>query len=71
MLDYMHFMTTCTPPPPLCASHCFNTQYIHSKGLGHADMSLENTVIDIRRENSYIIDFGMSVAMPSDREGRR
>lgn len=71
----LHCLTMSAPPRP-CARPIPSlilerTQYIHSKGLCHADMSLENALIDARRENSYIIDFGMSVAMPSDSHGRR
>jgi len=40
-------------------------------GISHADMSLENALIDARRENAFLIDFGMSVCMPRDRDGRR
>ncbi|CAM9514750.1 unnamed protein product [Scytosiphon promiscuus] len=46
-------------------------RYVHSRGISHVDMSLENAMIDSGRENAFIIDFGMSVAMPTDREGRR
>ncbi|CAN0373473.1 unnamed protein product [Pylaiella littoralis] len=46
-------------------------RYIHSRGISHCDMSLENTLIDAGRENVYIIDFGMSVAMPTDEYRRR
>ncbi|CAM9954991.1 unnamed protein product, partial [Hapterophycus canaliculatus] len=46
-------------------------QYVHSKGICHVDMSLENALVDSARENAFIIDFGMSIAMPSDSEGRR
>eukprot|EP00903_Cladosiphon_okamuranus_P018341 g16873.t1 len=46
-------------------------RYVHSHGLCHADMSLENALVDARRENSFIIDFGGSVAMPLDSDGRR
>ncbi|CAM9300761.1 unnamed protein product [Ascophyllum nodosum] len=39
-------------------------QYTHSRGICHADMSLENALVDMRRENAYIIDYGMSLLMP-------
>ncbi|CAM9916422.1 unnamed protein product [Ascophyllum nodosum] len=46
-------------------------KYTHSKGICHADMSLENVLLDGSRENAYIIDFGMSLLMPFDDEHRR
>ncbi len=46
-------------------------QHIHSMGISHADMSLENALIDAERENAFLIDFGMSVGMPRDGNGRR
>ncbi|CAM9300834.1 unnamed protein product [Ascophyllum nodosum] len=46
-------------------------QYSHSKGICHADMSLENALVDTAKENAFIIDYGMSLLMPIDREYRR
>lgn len=46
-------------------------QYIHSRGICHHDMSLENTLIDRQLRNAFIIDFGMALAMPINVAGRR
>lgn len=46
------------------------SQYMHSRGVCHADMSLENTLIDTDGR-PYIMDFGMSLLMPIDTDGRR
>lgn len=43
---------------------------MHSMGVCHADMSLENALID-RDGHPYIIDFGMSLLMPIAKDGRR
>lgn len=44
---------------------------MHERGICHADMSLENCLVDAARANAFIIDFGMCVAMPLDEHGRR
>jgi len=46
-------------------------QYIHSKGICHADMSLENTLVNTERTEAFIIDFGMALQMPTDAHGQR
>ncbi|CAM9474955.1 unnamed protein product [Scytosiphon promiscuus] len=46
-------------------------RYIHSKGICHADMSLENTLVNATRTKAFIIDFGMALQMPIDEFGRR
>lgn len=49
----------------------FASQYMHSKGICHADMSLENTLVNMERTQAFIIDFGMALQMPTDDLGRR
>lgn len=44
---------------------------MHSHGVCHADMSLENVLVDDTRSNAFIIDFGMSLLMPMNQEGLR
>lgn len=44
---------------------------MHSKGICHADMSLENTLVNVERTQAFIIDFGMALQMPTDGHGRR
>lgn len=46
-------------------------QYMHSKGICHADMSLENTLVNSEHTQAFIIDFGMALQMPTDGQGRR
>ncbi|CAN0282956.1 unnamed protein product, partial [Laminaria digitata] len=45
--------------------------YIHSRGICHHDMSLENTLVDLERRNAFVIDFGMALAMPTNTQGQR
>ncbi|CAN0407489.1 unnamed protein product [Ascophyllum nodosum] len=46
-------------------------QHMHSKGICHARMCLENVLFDESRQNAYIINFGWSFLMPVDDEHRR
>lgn len=50
---------------------CIPAQYMHSMGICHADMSLENTLVDATKTNAFVIDFGMSLGIPIDTCGRR
>lgn len=58
-------------PPCLYVSPCPRMQYMNSQGYCHLDMSLENTLVDCDLLNVSIIDFGMSLKIPKDNEGRR
>ncbi|OQS04595.1 kinase [Thraustotheca clavata] len=40
------------------------TQFIHSRGFGHRDLSLENVLIDAN-DNCHICDFGLAASIPS------
>ncbi|CAN0075819.1 unnamed protein product, partial [Hapterophycus canaliculatus] len=65
-----------TPAPeavirPLFRQIVDGLRYIHSKGVCHADMSLENTLVDAAHTKAFIIDFGMALQMPIDEFGRR
>ncbi|CAM9796444.1 unnamed protein product [Ectocarpus sp. 4 AP-2014] len=56
---------------PLLHQIVDGTRYVHSKGICHADMSLENTLVNSAHTESFIIDFGMALQMPIDEAGQR
>ncbi|CAM9856838.1 unnamed protein product [Ectocarpus sp. 13 AM-2016] len=51
---------------PLLRQIVDGTRYVHSKGICHADMSLENTLVNSAHTEAFIIDFGMALQMPTD-----
>lgn len=46
-------------------------QYIHSKGICYADLSLENVILDEAQENAFVLSSGISFQMPVDAKGQR
>ncbi|CAM9477046.1 unnamed protein product [Ectocarpus fasciculatus] len=56
---------------PLLYQIVDGTRYMHTKWVCHADMSLENTVVNLAHTEAFIIDFGMALQMPADEAGRR
>jgi len=46
-------------------------QYILSNGVHHADLSLENILMNEDHTEAFIMDFGMALQLPTDVRGRR